>query len=67
MEFRRVSHDVWEAMAPGWDDRHAYFEEVTRPVTERMLEPVPGQSSISPQARVLSASPPPLWSGPPAG
>jgi ubiquinone/menaquinone biosynthesis C-methylase UbiE len=25
-------------MAPGWDERHAYFEEVARPVTERMLE-----------------------------
>jgi ubiquinone/menaquinone biosynthesis C-methylase UbiE len=37
-EFRRASHAVWEAMAPGWDDRHAYFEETARPVTERMLE-----------------------------
>lgn len=25
-------------MAPGWDARHAYFEEVARPVTNRMLE-----------------------------
>ncbi len=25
-------------MAPGWDDRHAYFEQTARPVTERMLE-----------------------------
>lgn len=25
-------------MAPGWDDRHAYLEEVARPVTEKMLE-----------------------------
>jgi ubiquinone/menaquinone biosynthesis C-methylase UbiE len=25
-------------MAPGWDARHAYFEEVARPVTDRMLE-----------------------------
>jgi SAM-dependent methyltransferase len=33
-------------MAPGWDTRHAYFEEVARPVTVQMLkqlEPVPGQ------------------------
>jgi ubiquinone/menaquinone biosynthesis C-methylase UbiE len=37
-EFRRASHAVWEAMAPGWDDRHAYFEQTARPVTERMLE-----------------------------
>ena len=37
-EFRRASLAVWEAMAPGWDDRHAYFEETARPVTERMLE-----------------------------
>jgi ubiquinone/menaquinone biosynthesis C-methylase UbiE len=37
-EFRRASRAVWEAMAPGWDDRHAYFEQTARPVTERMLE-----------------------------
>ena len=29
-EFRRASHAVWEAMASGWDDRHAYFEETAR-------------------------------------
>ena len=37
-EFKRASHAVWEAMAPGWDERHAYVEQVARPVTERMLE-----------------------------
>ncbi len=37
-DFKGASHAVWEAMAPGWDDRHTYFEEVARPVTERMLE-----------------------------
>jgi methyltransferase family protein len=37
-EFRRASHAVWEAMAAGLDDRYAWFEETTRPVTERMLE-----------------------------
>jgi SAM-dependent methyltransferase len=25
-------------MAAGWDERHAYFDETARPVTERMLE-----------------------------
>lgn len=48
-EFRRASHAVWEAMAPGWDDRHAYFEERARPVTERMLErlsPAGGQTIL---------------------
>ena len=29
---------MWEAMAPGWDSRHAYFEEIARPVTDLMLE-----------------------------
>ncbi len=24
-DFKRASHAVWEAMARGWDDRHAYF------------------------------------------
>jgi ubiquinone/menaquinone biosynthesis C-methylase UbiE len=45
-ELKRASRAVWEAMAPGWDERHRYFEERTRPVTERMLErlaPAPGQ------------------------
>jgi len=37
-DFKRASQAVWEAMAPGWDRRHAYFEETARPVTERMLE-----------------------------
>jgi ubiquinone/menaquinone biosynthesis C-methylase UbiE len=46
---RRASHAVWEAMAAGWDERHAYFEETARPVTERMLErlaPTPGQTIL---------------------
>jgi SAM-dependent methyltransferase len=37
-EFRQRSRAVWEAMAPGWDTRHAYFEEIARPVTDLMLE-----------------------------
>jgi ubiquinone/menaquinone biosynthesis C-methylase UbiE len=48
-EFKRASHAVWEAMAPGWDDRHAYFEASARPVTERMvarLAPTPGQAIL---------------------
>lgn len=45
-EFKTASHAVWEAMASGWDERHAYVEETARPVTERMLaqlDPAPGQ------------------------
>ncbi len=48
-DFRRASHAVWEAMAPGWDERYAYFEETARPVTERMLErltPARGQTIL---------------------
>jgi ubiquinone/menaquinone biosynthesis C-methylase UbiE len=48
-EFRRASLAVWEAMAPGWDRRHAYLEEIARPVTERMLarlEPRRGQTIL---------------------
>ena len=37
-EFKRASQAVWDAMAPGWDNRNAYFEERARPVTERMLQ-----------------------------
>ncbi|MGH2687961.1 MAG: class I SAM-dependent methyltransferase, partial [Actinomycetota bacterium] len=48
-EFRRASRAVWEAMAPGWDALHAYFEEVARPVTELMLAalaPKPGDTIL---------------------
>jgi ubiquinone/menaquinone biosynthesis C-methylase UbiE len=48
-DFKRASHAVWEAMAGGWDDRHAYFEETARPVAERMLErlaPAPRQAIL---------------------
>jgi ubiquinone/menaquinone biosynthesis C-methylase UbiE len=37
-DFTQASRAVWEAMAPGWDQRHAYFEETARPMAERMLE-----------------------------
>ncbi len=37
-DFKSTSRAVWEAMAPGWDERHAYIEEIARPVTERMLQ-----------------------------
>src|SRR6187200_836157 len=48
-EFRQASHAVWEAMAPGWDTRHAYFEERARPVAAHMLErldPAPGETIL---------------------
>jgi ubiquinone/menaquinone biosynthesis C-methylase UbiE len=48
-DFKRASQAVWDAMAPGWDHRHAFFEETARPVTERMLEhlaPLPGQTIL---------------------
>jgi ubiquinone/menaquinone biosynthesis C-methylase UbiE len=48
-QFRQASHGIWEAMAPGWDTRHAYFEERARPVAERMLErlePAPGETIL---------------------
>src|SRR6185295_3006672 len=48
-DYRRASYAVWERMAPGWDDRHAYFEKVAWPVSERMLERLglqPGQTVL---------------------
>ena len=48
-EFTRASRSVWEAMAQGWDERHAYLEERARPVAERMLEraaPQPGETIL---------------------
>ena len=48
-QFRQASHAVWEAMAPGWDTRHAYFEERARTVATHMLErlePAPGETIL---------------------
>src|SRR5262245_40531761 len=48
-EFKRASRALWEAMAGGWDDRHADIEERARPVAARMLErlaPAPGQEIL---------------------
>ena len=48
-EFRRASHAVWEAMAPGWERQYSWFEELARPVTERMVEAL----RVEPGTRVL--------------
>ena len=37
-EFKRASHAVWEAMAPGWEEWHTWLETGGRPATERMIE-----------------------------
>ena len=34
----RANRQLWDAMAKGWDERHAYFEETARPVVDVMLE-----------------------------
>jgi ubiquinone/menaquinone biosynthesis C-methylase UbiE len=47
--FKPASLAVWEAMAAGWDARHAYFEEVAQPVTRLMIErldPSPGETIL---------------------
>jgi ubiquinone/menaquinone biosynthesis C-methylase UbiE len=48
-DFKRASHEVWEAMAPGWDERHAYFERSARAVAESML----AHAALHPSAHVL--------------
>jgi ubiquinone/menaquinone biosynthesis C-methylase UbiE len=48
-EYRRASHEVWEAMAPGWERGRAYIWDVTRAVGERMvaaLDPKPGDTVL---------------------
>ena len=48
-EFKARSRAVWDAMAQGWDERHAEFEQAARAVTDRMierLEPAPGQTLL---------------------
>ena len=37
-DFKRASHAVWEAMAPGWEERHGWLETGGWPATERMIE-----------------------------
>ena len=45
-DYRRTSRDIWERMAPGWEERRDWVWEVTRSVGEWMvnrLAPKPGQ------------------------
>ena len=37
-QMKNASREVWDAMAAGWDARHAWFEAMARPVTTTMLE-----------------------------
>ena len=48
-QYRRASHETWEAMAPGWESQRAYIWEVTRAVGERVvaaLDPKPGETVL---------------------
>src|SRR5919197_3729242 len=48
-EYRRVSHDIWEQMAAGWDGSNAMLAEAGRPVTDDMvaaLAPQPGETIL---------------------
>src|SRR4051794_31130231 len=48
-EYREVSYDTWEKMAPGWQSRRDYMWDVSRPVGEwlvKKLEPMPGQTIL---------------------
>ena len=45
-EYRRTSRDIWERVAPGWEERRDWVWEVTRSVGEWMVDrlaPKPGQ------------------------
>ena len=48
-EYRRTSHDVWQAMAPGWERRRAQLADALTPVREWLigeLAPRPGQTLL---------------------
>ena len=48
-EYRRASHDIWERMAPGWDERRVWVWEVSRAVGEWMVDrlaPQAGQTVL---------------------
>jgi ubiquinone/menaquinone biosynthesis C-methylase UbiE len=50
--FKQASRAVWDAMAQGWDERHAMFEATAWPVTERMLE----RAALRPGETVLDVA-----------
>jgi ubiquinone/menaquinone biosynthesis C-methylase UbiE len=48
-EYRRTSRDIWERMAPGWEDRRDWVWETSRTVGKWMvdrLDPQPGQTLL---------------------
>jgi ubiquinone/menaquinone biosynthesis C-methylase UbiE len=48
-EYRRTSRDIWERMAPGWEDRRNWVWETSRAVGAWMvdrLDPQPGQTLL---------------------
>jgi SAM-dependent methyltransferase len=48
-DYRRASHDVWEAMAPGWERWRAQLAEALTPLRSwliRKLAPQPGQTVL---------------------
>jgi SAM-dependent methyltransferase len=48
-DYRRGSHDVWEAMAPGWERWRAQLADALTPVREwliRALGPKPGETVL---------------------
>jgi ubiquinone/menaquinone biosynthesis C-methylase UbiE len=48
-EYRRTSHDVWERMAPGWEERRDWIWEASRVVGAWMVAkvaPAPGRTLL---------------------
>ncbi len=37
-DYRRASYEIWQAMAAGWDRERGWTWEVSRPVSENLLE-----------------------------
>ena len=48
-DYRRASHEIWQAMAAGWERERNWLWEASRAVSEKMLqalEPQPGQTVL---------------------
>lgn len=48
-DYRNASYEIWQAMAAGWDRERRWMWEVSRAVSEQMLEalaPEPGQTIL---------------------
>lgn len=50
VDYRSASYEIWQAMAAGWDRERRWMWDVSRAVSEQMLE---ASRSIGPDGRLI--------------